>query len=152
MDRPRLLPRQAEVVEQPQHAVLGVADAETILDDLAEILGPPSADAVTLRVGAAQHQRLQRRELPLVEPRRATAPGPVAQAFDAFGVEPDDPIAQGLAVHAGLAGGALAAHPIHHVGEANQSACHPAIALLPRQPAQLFGGMVVTDRYGCAHG
>ena len=69
-----------------------------------------------------------------------------------LGVEPDNPVAQRLAVHAGLACGALAAHPVDHVGEAEQPAGHPAIALQPRQAAQLFGGDVVTKRYGCAHG
>jgi len=70
----------------------GLADAEALLDDLAEILGPPGADAVALRVGAAQHQGLERGQLTVIQPRRAAAPGSVAQILDAPGVEPDDPV------------------------------------------------------------
>ena len=131
MDRARLLPGQVEVVKQPQHAILGIADAEAVLDDATEILGPPAAHAVALRIGPAQHHGLERRQLAVVEPGRAAAPGPIAQALDASGVEPDHPVAQRLAVHPGLARGLLAAHPVEPVGQAEQAARHPAIALLP---------------------
>ena len=56
MKRPRLLPGQAEVVEQPEHPVLAVGDPETRLDDPAEVLGPPGAHSVALGIGTAQDQ------------------------------------------------------------------------------------------------
>jgi hypothetical protein len=151
MDRPRLLPGQAEIVEQPEHPVLGIGDAEAHLDDPTQILGPPAAHAVALRVGTPQHQGLERRQLAVIEPGWAAAPGPIAQAFDALGVEPDHPVAQRLAVHAGLARRPLAAHPVQHVRHAEQAARHPAIALLPGQATQFLSRHVVTDRYRCAH-
>jgi hypothetical protein len=86
-------------VEQAQHAVLGIGDAQAVLDDPTEILGPPGADAVALGVRAAQHQRLQRRQLAVVEPDRAAALGPIAQTFEPFGVEADHPVPKCLAVH-----------------------------------------------------
>ena len=151
MHGPRLLPGQAEVVEQPEHAVLGIADAEAIFDDPTQILGPPRADAVALRVRAAQHQRLERRQLAVVEPARAAALGPIAQPLDPFGVEADHPVPECLAVHACLTRRVLAAHPGEHIGQPEQPARDPAVALLAGQPAQLLGCDVGADRDRCAH-
>jgi hypothetical protein len=53
MDGARLLPRQAEIVEQSQHAVLAVGDAEARCHDPTKILGAPRADAVAFGIGPA---------------------------------------------------------------------------------------------------
>jgi hypothetical protein len=127
-------------VEQSEHAVLAVGAAEAVLDHPAQILGPPAADAVALRVGAAQHERLERRQLTFIEPGRAAALRPIAQALDAFGIEADHPVPKRLAVHARSARRGLAAHPGKHVGQGKQSARHPAVGLLARQAAQVRDG------------
>jgi hypothetical protein len=120
VDGARLLPRQAEVVEQPQHAVLAVGDAEALLDDAAQILSAPRAHAVAFRIGAAQDQGLQRRQLALVEPRPPAALGPIAEALDPLGIEPDHPIPQRLAVHPRQAGGPSTIHAVQRMGQTQQ--------------------------------
>lgn len=151
MDRPRLLPGQVQALEQLQHAVLAVADAEAVLDQVAQILGPPAAHAVAFRVRATQDQGLEGRHLAFVQPWRPPAARPVVQTLDAVFVEADHPIAQRLPVHAGLARGPFAAHAVEHVGERQQPARHPAVGLEPRQPAQLLCWNVAANRYRRAH-
>jgi hypothetical protein len=75
----------------------------------------------------------------IVEPRRAAALGPIAQALDPLGVEPDHPVAQRLPVHAGLAGGLPPAHAVQGVGHAEQATGDAAIGLLSCPPAQVLG-------------
>jgi hypothetical protein len=87
--------------------------------------------------GPRSTSALKGRQLALVQPGRTATLGSIAQALGPLGVEADHPVPERLAVHAGLARGALAAHPIRHVGEAEQPARHTAIALLSRQAAQL---------------
>ena len=142
----RLLPRQAEVVEPPEHAVLGIADAEAVLDEPTEILGAPGADAVALRVRAAQHQRLQRRQLTVIEPGRAAALGPITQTFDPLDVEPDDPIPERLTIHPGQAGGLAAIHAVQRVGQTQQPRRHAAVGLPAGQAAQPLRRDVGADR------
>jgi hypothetical protein len=138
-------------VKQPEHAILAIGDTEARLDDPTQILGPPAAHAVALRIGTAQHQGLERRQLALIQPARPAALGPIAQPRHALGVEPDHPVAQGLAVHPGLASRLRPGHPSHRIGHAEQPTRHPAIGLLPGQTAQVLGWNVVADRYRCAH-
>jgi hypothetical protein len=145
------LPRQAKLVEPPQHAVLGVADAKARRDEPAQILGPPRADAIPLGVRATQDQGFQRGQLTFVEPTRPTTLGSIAKPRDSFGVEADHPIPQRLAIHPRLTRRLLAAHAVAHVGQGDQSAGHPAVRLLARQAAQLLGRDVVADRDWCAH-
>jgi hypothetical protein len=151
MDRARLLPGQAEVVEQPEHAVLRIADAEAGFHEPTEVLGAPGADAIAFRVRAAQHQRLERRQLTIVEPGRAAALGPITQTLDPFGIKADHPVPERLAVHARLARRVLAAHAVEHVGQGEQPARYPAVGLLAGQAAQLAGRDVGTDRYCRGH-
>jgi hypothetical protein len=151
MDRAGLLPRQVEVVEQPQHPILAVDDAEAGRDQPAQILGPPAAHAVALGVGPAQNQRLERRQLAVVEPGRTAALGAVAQPGDALGVEADDPVAQGLAVHPRRPRRLLAAHPVERVGQGDQPTRHPTVALLARQAAQLVRRDVLAQCQPCSH-
>jgi hypothetical protein len=92
---------------------------------------------VALGVGPAQNQRLEGRQLALVEPPRAAALGAVAQSGDALSIEADHPVAQGLAVHPRLARRLLVAHAAQRVGERDQTTRHAAGALLARQAAQL---------------
>ena len=152
MDGAGFLPGQAQVVEQSQHAVLAVDDAEARRDDPAEILGPPAAHAVALGIRAPQHQRLERRQLAVIEPGRAAALGPIPQPLDALGVEADHPVPERLAVHARLAGGPPAGHPVQCVGYAEQPTGDPTIGLLARQAAQLRGRDVLSNRQPCTHG
>ena len=42
-------------MQEIEHAVLAVAHAEALLDQPAEVLGGPAAEAVTLGIRAAQH-------------------------------------------------------------------------------------------------
>jgi hypothetical protein len=139
MDRPRLLPGQAEVVEQPEHPVLAVGDPETRFDDPAEVLGPPGAHPVALGIGTAQHQGAQARHLALVQPGRSAALGPVAQTVDALGIEPDDPIPQRLAVHPGPTRSLAPVHAVQGVGESEQPRGDPSIGLAPGPTPQLLG-------------
>src|SRR3712207_5612303 len=55
---PGLPPGQPGRLHRPRHAALAVDDAEALLSQAAEVDDPPSRDAVALRVGATQDQRL----------------------------------------------------------------------------------------------
>jgi hypothetical protein len=149
--RPRLLPGQVEIVQQPEHAVLAVDHPEALFDDPAQILRPPRTHPIARRIRTAQHQRLERRHLALVEPGRPAALGSVAQAVDALDVEADHPIPERLPIHAGLMRRLPACHAIQSVGKGEQSRCHPAVGLAPGQTPQLLGRNVVADRKGSGH-
>jgi Transposase, Mutator family len=114
--------------------------------DRAALRGDLRRSPLAASRGGPQRQGLERRQLALVEPGRAAALGPIAQALDPLGVEADHPVAQRLAVHAGLAGSFPPAHAIQGVGHAKQAARHPAIALLPCRPTQLVGRSVLSKR------
>ena len=94
MQRPGLLPGQAELVQQPKHAVLvPVGHGETRLYQLAQILGGPAADAIALRVGPAQNPGPERRQLALAEKGGSPVARPIGQALDTGRVEADHPVA-----------------------------------------------------------
>jgi hypothetical protein len=84
-------------MEQPEHAIPAIADAEAVFDKPAEILGPPAAHPVAFRVGATPHQGLERHQLAVIEPARAAAPGSITQTLDAFGLEADHPVPERIA-------------------------------------------------------
>jgi hypothetical protein len=151
MDGPGLLPGEAEPVQQIEHAVLAVGHAETLRDKPAEVLGGPAADAVTLRIGTAQHQGPDGRHLPVVEEGWTATPRPIAQARDALGVEADHPVPNCLAVHPGLLRRLLTAHAVEGVRKREQSAGDPAIILEPCQPTQLLGRHIPPDRQRRTH-
>jgi hypothetical protein len=148
---PDLLPGQAERLHQPQHPALAVGDAEPLRRDPAQVDDAPGRHAVTLRVGAAQHDGLERRLLALGEARGTARPGPVAQARHALGVEPDHPVPQGLAIHARGAGRCNTAHADQHVGQREQACRYPAVPLPARQPPQFRHPDVRPDRQWRAH-
>src|SRR4029079_18040469 len=100
MDRPGLLPREVETLEQAEHAALAVVDPEALLDQGAQVAGPPGDAAVTLQVRTLKDQRFERGLPAFVERVGATATGPVPQALDAFHVVAVHPLAARLARHA----------------------------------------------------
>src|SRR5215469_10774148 len=59
-----------------------------------------------------------------------------------------NPVAQGLPVHPGQPRRARTVHPFQRVGDREQTSGNPAIALLPRLPAQFLRTDVIPDRYG----
>jgi hypothetical protein len=146
VDRPRLLPRQVETPDQPQHAGLAVALAEAALDQPAEIPHPPGDAAVAIELGASKDQRLEGSLLPLVERTRAAGAAPVAQAVDALGVVAVDPIAERLAGHAGEPRRLLAAGALEGVRQRQQPGAGPTVALAPGQDAQLLWPPLVADQ------
>ena len=148
---PGLLPGEVERLDQPPHAALAVDDAEALLGDAAEVDDAPGRHPVALRVGAAQHDSLQRRLLALAHPGPTAGAGLVAQALHPFGVEADHPVPQRLPVHPRRPGRRLSAHAIQHVGQRDQPRRHPAISLPSRQAAQLRRLQVRPDRQWRAH-
>ena len=151
MERPGLLPGQTEPVQQVEHAILAVAHPKALLDKPAEVLGGPAAEAVTLGIGAAQHQSLEGRHLAFAQERRSAGPWAIAQALDALGVEADHPVPKRLAVHPGLLGCPVPAHAVERVGKRDQPAGHTAIRLQPSQPPQLLARNIAPDRQRRTH-
>ena len=140
MHGPGLLPGEVEAVQQVEHAVLAVAHAEAVLDEAAEILGRPALSPSRSGSGPRSTMALTPPSGLRQERRPATA-RPIAQAFDARGVEADDPVPERLAVHAGLFGCPVAAHAVERIGQSHEPAGYPAVRLEPRQAAQLPAGM-----------
>src|SRR6476660_1428989 len=104
MDRSGLLPGEIKPVQQIEHAVLTIGHAEALLGKPTEVLGRPAAEAVTLGIRPAQHQRFEGRHLAFTQERRSAAAWTIAQAPDALGVEADHPVPERLPVEAGLLG------------------------------------------------
>jgi hypothetical protein len=117
MDRPGLLPREVETLEQAEHAALAVVDPEALLDQGTQVAGPPGDAAVTLQVRTLKDQRFERGLPAFVERAGATATGPVPQALDAFYVVAVHPVAEGLPGHAGELGRHLAGQAVQSVGQ-----------------------------------
>ena len=138
-------------MQEIEHAVLAVAHAEALLDQPAEVLGGPAAEAVTLGIGAAQHQSLEGRHLAFAQERRSAGPWAIAQALDALGVEADHPVPKRLAVHPGLLGCPVPAHAVERVGKRDQPAGHTAIRLQPSQPPQLLARNIAPNRQRRTH-
>src|SRR5215813_3069849 len=59
-----------------------------------------------------------------------------------------NPVAQGLPVHPGQPRRARTVHPFQRVGDREQTSGNPAIALLPRLPAQFLRTDVIPDHHG----
>jgi hypothetical protein len=152
MPGPRLLPAQAEALDQAQHPGLGVGHAEAVLGQPAEVTDAPLGTTVAPGVGAAQDQRPQGRLPALVEGAGAARAGTVAQAGHARLVVAVNPVAERLAGHAGEPRRFLAGYAFQRVGEREQPGAHPAGALMAGQPAQLGRAPVVADRQGGGHG
>src|SRR4051794_40532709 len=129
VDRPRLLPREVEALEQPEHPALAVADPEPLLDQGAQVAGAPGDAAVAPEPRAPEDQRLERGLLTLVEGAGPTGAGSVAQALDVLGVVAVHPVPERLAGHAGELRRLLAGEALQRVGEREQAGADPAIAL-----------------------
>src|SRR5215210_3490116 len=147
MGRPRLLPREVEALEQPEHAGLAVAHPEAALDQPAQVTGAPGDAAVALELRAAQDQRLEGGQLPaLVERAGPAGSRPVAQALHAFGIVAVDPVAEGLPGHPGEPGRLLARQAVERGGEREQAGADPAVPLAAGEAAQLGRVAVGADR------
>src|SRR5215211_73517 len=129
MDRPGLLPREVEALEQPEHPALAVADPEAALDQGAQVAGAPGDAAVPLQLGPLEDQRLERGLPPLVERAGPAGAGPVTQAFHALGIVAVHPVAERLPGHAGEPGRLLARQAVERVGEREQAGADAPVAL-----------------------
>src|SRR4051794_22265069 len=129
MDRPRLLPREVEALQQLEHAALAVADPEPPLDEDAQVAGAPGDAAVALEARAAEDERLERGLLPLIERAGTAGTGPLAETFDAFRVVAVHPVPERLPGHAGEPRRLLARQAVERVGEREQAGADAAGAL-----------------------
>ena len=136
MDWPRLLPGELAVVVQAQHAAFTVLGTEALRDQSAQVPGPLGADAIAHAVRTVQHQRTRRRRLAVVEAHRAPAKWPVAQ---------------GLAVHAGVPRRFRPDHAVQGVGKRQKAAGDAPVRLQPCLPTQRRRRHVVPNRRGCSH-
>jgi hypothetical protein len=148
VDRPGLLPGEVEALEQPQHAVLGIAHAKAALDHIAEVTGAPGDTAVALEPGALEDDCLEGGLLALVPGAGAAGAGPIPQALDTLSVVPVHPVTQGLPVHAGGPRRLVPAHPVQGVGERQQARADPPVPLAARQRTQLRRCPPRRDRHG----
>ena len=138
-------------MQEIEHAVLAVAHAEALLDQPAEVLGGPAAEAVTLGIRAAQHYGLEGRHLAFAQERRSATPRAIAQASHALGVEPNHPVPERLPVHPGLPRRPLPAHAVERIGQSQEPAGHTAIRLQPSQPPQLLARNIAPNRQRRTH-
>jgi hypothetical protein len=152
VDRPRLLPREVETLEQLEHPALAVADPEALLDQGAQVAGAPCHAAVPLQVRAAQDEGLERGLPTLIERAGPAGAGPVAQAVEPFRVVAVDPVAERLAGHPGEPCGLLPRQAVERVGERQQASADAPVALAAGKAAQLGCVAVGADRQGCGHG
>src|SRR4051794_20214402 len=146
MDRPRLLPREVEALQQLEHAALAVADPEPPLDEDAQVAGAPGDAAVALEARAAEDERLERGLLPLIERAGTAGTGPLAETFDAFRVVAVDPVPERLPGHAGEPRRLLAGEALQRVGEREQAGADAAVALAAGEAAPLGRGVGGTGR------
>jgi hypothetical protein len=152
VDRPGLLPREIEPLEQLEHAALAVAHPEVLLDQGAQVTGAPSDAAVPLQVRATQDERLEGGLPALVERAGPAGARPVAQAVEPFRVVAVDPVAERLAGHPGEPGRLLAGDALQRVGERQQAGADAPVALTAGELAQLSRVAVGADRQRCGHG
>jgi len=146
VDRPGLLPREVEALEQLEDAGLAVADPEAALDQGAQVAGAPGDAAVALQVWTSEDQRLEGSLLAFVQGARPAGAGPVAQAFYALGIVAVDPVAESLAGHSGASCGFLPGQTVKRIGEREQARADAAVALAAGEPAQLGGVAGGPDR------
>jgi hypothetical protein len=146
VDRPRLLPRQVEALEQPEHPALAVADPEPRLDQGAQVAGAPGNAAVPLELRPSEDQRLRGRLPAFVQGAGSAGARAVPQALDALGVVAVDPISERLAGHAGEPGGLLPGKAVERVGRGEQPGADAAVPLAAGEPAQLGRIAVGPDR------
>jgi hypothetical protein len=152
VDRPALLPREVEALEQLQHPALAVADPEPFLDQGAQVAGAPGDAAVAFEARAAQDERLERRLPAFVQGAGATGARPVVQALDTLRVVAVHPVAERLPGHAGELRRLLAGEAVERVGERQQAGADPTVALAAGEAAQLGRVAVGADGQGCGHG
>src|SRR4051794_715568 len=152
VDRPGLLPREVEALEQLEHPALAVADPEPLLDQTAQVAGAPGDAAVPSQVRAAEDECLERRLLAFVERAGAAGPRPVAQALDVLGIVAVHPVPERLPGHAGELRRLLAGEAVERVGERQQAGADPTVALAAGEAAQLGRVAVGADGQGCGHG
>ena len=112
---PLTLPGETKAVQQLEHTVLLIPNAEPSFDQKAKILGGPTAHAVALDVRSAQHHGAKHRHLPIVEKRRPPRPRSIMQTIDPFGIVADHPIPKRLAIHARLLCSSFTAHDVEGV-------------------------------------
>jgi hypothetical protein len=152
VDRPGLLPREVEALEQLEHPALAVADPEPLLDEGAQVAGAPGDAAVAPQARAAQDERLERGLLTVVEGAGPAGAGSVAQALHALGIVAVDPVPERLPGHAGEPRRLLAGETLQRVGERQQAGADAPVALAAGEAAQLGRVAVGADRQGCGHG
>src|SRR4051794_24126058 len=152
VDRPGLLPREVEALEQLEHAALAAAHPEPLLDQGAQVAGAPGDAAVARQARAPEDQRLERGLLPLVQGAGPAGAGPVAQAFHALGIVAMDPVPERLPSHPGEPGRLRAGEALQRVGERQQAGADAPVALAAGEAAQLGRVAVGADRQGCGHG
>jgi hypothetical protein len=152
VDRPRLLPREVEALEQLEDAGLAVADPEAALDQGAQVAGAPGHAAVALQVRAPEDQCLEGGLPAFVQGAGSAGTGPVPQALDPFRVVAVDPVAERLAGHPGEPRRFLAGNALQRVGERQEAGADAPVALAAGEAAQLGRVAVGADRQGCGHG
>jgi len=123
--------------KQSGYAALGIDDAKALLNHPLQINSPPADNAVDGRIRAGFDNLAKLLHLPIIQhtpPPRAFA---VCQTSHSFFVEPVDPIAQRLAVHAADPRRIGPAHPVINRRQSQQPAKLARIAIRPGQSAQL---------------
>jgi hypothetical protein len=151
MDWPRLLPGEFQAVQETEHPALTVADLKALFDQAAQVAGTPGDAAVSLGVGTAQDDGLERSLLALVQPAVPTGAVMVAQTGYTLGVVAMHPITQGLASHSGQVRCCLAWDAFQRVGERQKAGADAAIVRVASEAAQRKGAAVAADRQSCWH-
>ena len=120
--RPGRDPAEAQRPHQLAHAALPIADAETPLDQSAEIDQAPARHAVLCQLGAVLQATRQLALLLRVQPPLPARRLAVDQTRRSGGVEAVHPVTQGLPIHAGAAGRHSAACPLQDQRDRQQPA------------------------------
>jgi hypothetical protein len=86
MARPRRLAGQVEAAHQPRHAGFAICHAKAVADDPAQVDQPPGGNTIHFRLGASQHDGLERGLLAIGKPAGAPRSPVIRQAIGAGAV------------------------------------------------------------------
>ena len=104
---------------------------------LTQVDQTPGTDPIALGLRPVQNVGLERRLLTRVELFRATRAGPVMQTVRSLDIEALDRIVQGLALHAGQAGGFGPGHALERIGNRQEPQSSSAVLLMGCTRAQV---------------
>jgi hypothetical protein len=152
MKRTRLQPGQVQFAQPFGDGALRHCDAETPSYLRTQIQAPPAHHLVDLGVRSGEHEIAQFTHLCRSQLRRRTWRLARCQTIKAMLVVANDPVTQGLPVHAGPQGSIKSGGSLQHHCDRQKPTGRRRVITLRRCPAKLRGQVIRAGNFdGCAH-